>query len=304
MPVPGPRPAPVQLGGENVDVGRETRIRLGVREEEAALTLELLVEERLDLRDGHARAREHLSETPAGHGAWHERSRVGVDERGTDVVEVEGGVNPAADAAQNLVGRRLPGDPRRHVEELFERALVAADVARLVGLFDGKSGVVGERDEQVELVVARDAARDGLVDGERAEEIPGGVSHRDEERIERIPRIGVRRALARRCVDRAERVPVDGAFRHVVRPAPLEARVEQHDEMRALTLVAEQRQAGVVVPVDRDDLEVVPRGPVEMHRDRAEAERLADRPGNRVEQRREIFTRPQAAGHLKKASQR
>ncbi len=74
--------------------------------------------------------------------------------------------------------------------------------------------------------------------------------------------------------------------------------------MRTLARVADERRARVLVAVHDDDLEVVPRRPVKVHRDRAEAERLADRPGDRIEQRREIFTRPQEAGHLEEAPQR
>src|SRR5262249_8994841 len=100
----------VQLRRNNVDIGHETRARLRVREQEAALALELRIEEGFDLSDGHPRAREHLVEAPAGDSLRHEQAGVGIDERGADVVELERSADPAADAAEDLIRRRLAGD--------------------------------------------------------------------------------------------------------------------------------------------------------------------------------------------------
>ena len=164
--------------------------------------------------------------------------------------------------------------------------------------------MVGERDEQIEFLVGRNAAAERLIEGKRPEEVSGRVPHRNEEGVLGIPRVRMRLALPVWRIARAERVPVDGTVRYVVGAAALEARVEQHDEVRSVARGAEEGRPCVFVSMHDRDLEVVPRGPVEVHRDRAEAEGLADRPRNRVEQGRKILPRPQKAGHLKEAPQR
>ena len=63
---------------------------------------------------------------------------------------------------------------------------------RLLGALDGDRGVVGHRDEHVELLVGRDAAAGGLVDGQDADEMPVRVAQRDEQGVERMPAVRVR----------------------------------------------------------------------------------------------------------------
>jgi hypothetical protein len=86
--------------------------------------------------------------------------------------------------------------------------------------------------------------------------------------------------------------------------ASLEALGQENGPILAWQRGAEQHLAGALVAVDRGHLEVVPGRPVEVDRDGAVAERLADRARDGVEQRGKILTRPQKAGDLDEAPQR
>ena len=66
--------------------------------------------------------------------------------------------------------------------------------------------MIRERNEQVELVVRRHTTAERLVDGDHSDKIACRVTHRNKQRVLRIPRVGVRLPLARRRVARAERV--------------------------------------------------------------------------------------------------
>ena len=175
---------------------------------------------------------------------------------------------------------------------------------RLARRLDGKRRVVDERDEHFEVVVRGPAAAHGLVHRDDPEQEAALVAHRDEERVLGIPGVGVARTASFRHVARPERVPVDGAARHDVGAAPLEALGEEHRPVVAGPRVAEQHRLRLLVPVHGRHLEVVPLGPVEVDCDGPVAERLADGSGDGVEQRRKILTRPQKTGHLDEAPQR
>ena len=175
----------------------------------------------------------------------------------------------------------------------MQRALVPLGLSRLVRRLDGKRCVVGERDEHLEVAVGGPPAAQRLVDRDDPEQDAPLVAHRDEEPVLGIPRVGMTRTPSSRSVGVSERVPVDGTGRHEVGAAPLEPLREQNGPGVAGLGVAEQRRPRVLVSVHRRNLEVVPLGLVEVHRDGAVAERFADGPGNGFEQRGEILTRPQ-----------
>ena len=145
---------------------------------------------------------------------------------------------------------------------------------RLLSRLDRERGVLRDRDEDVDLVAARLAAGDRLVDGEDPEQRAVGAAHRDEERVVRMPRV---RVVADRQVGR-ERVevarPVELAVGEEVGAALQEARVEQRVPVRDLPHLAEQRFARLVAAVDRRDDEVVPFAAVEVDHDRPERERV------------------------------
>ena len=163
MPVPCPRPAAVELGRADLHLAREPRPRLIAGEEVAAFPQEHVVEQRLDLGNGDELALLQLLELPAGGRLRHDGAGLRVDERRTDVAEVEGVADPGAHPTQDLGARRLPGDARRHREQLLERALVPRRLRGLACRLDGKRGVVDEGDEYVEVVVCGPPAADGLV---------------------------------------------------------------------------------------------------------------------------------------------
>jgi hypothetical protein len=86
--VPGPRSASVELRRVDVDVAREPLPRLVVGEEVATLPLELVVEQRLDLRDADRRALPQLVELPAGRRVRHDALGGRVVRLRRDVLEV------------------------------------------------------------------------------------------------------------------------------------------------------------------------------------------------------------------------
>src|SRR2546423_1231829 len=89
VPVPGPRAAPVELRRIHLDVRREPRPRLVVREEVAPFPQEQVVEQGLYLRHADLLAAQQLLELPARARVWHDGAALRVDERRADVAEVE-----------------------------------------------------------------------------------------------------------------------------------------------------------------------------------------------------------------------
>ena len=285
VPVPCPRPVAVELRRVHVDLARQSGPRLVVGEEVAAFAQEHLVEQRLDLGNGHGLASLHLVEPPAGGGLWDDGAGLRVDKSRADVEEVEGVADAGAHTAQDLGARRLTRDPRRHGEQLLERALMPCRLRRFARRLDGERRVVDERDEHLQIVVRGPEAAERLVHREDPEKESLLVPHRDEESVLGVPGVGVARPAALRHIARPERVPVDGSARHDVG-------------------VAEQNLLRLLVPVHGRYLEVVPLRPVEVDGHGSVAERLADGAGDCVEQRGKILTRPQETGNLDEAPQR
>ena len=113
-----------------------------------------------------------------------------VAQRREHVLEAERVAHAGADSAQDLVGDRLGGQAGRDLEELLERDLVPRRLGRLLRRLHGERGVIGERDEHVELLVGRTAPADRLVDRQDAEQMAVGVAQRDEERVLGMPGVG------------------------------------------------------------------------------------------------------------------
>ena len=273
-------------------------------EQVTALPQEHLVQQGLRLGEGHGLAAAHVLEPPARRRVRHEHARLRVDQRSADVPEVERLADPGAYLAQDLGVRGLTGDAGRHGEQLLERTLVPRRVRRFAHRLDGEGRMVDERDENLEVVVGRAPAADRLVDRDDAEQEAPVVAHRNEERVLRIPGIGMAGPPSLRQVARPERVPVDRPGRHDVGAEPLEAVGKEHRPVLAGTRIPEQHRPGLLVPVHGRHLEVVPLGPVDVDRDGAVAEGFADGPRDSVKQRGKILTRPQKTGHLDEAPQR
>ena len=146
--------------------------------------------------------------------------------------------------------------------------------------------MLGERDEDVELLVRRAPEVDGLVDGQDPEQLPCRMPQRHEQCVLGLPRVGAGPGLHIRDVARGVALgrPVVLARLHDVRPAAPEALVEERLPFGDPAHLAEQLRARDLVPVDRRDAEVVPRAAVEVDDDRSVAERLGDRAGDRREQ--------------------
>ena len=150
--------------------------------------------------------------------------------------------------------------------------------------------VLGDGDKDVDLVTARPAARDRLVDREDAEQLAVRPTHRREQRVVRMPcgRV-VGDNEVRRVRGAADCIPVELAGREEVRAALQESRVEERLPFGRRLNLAEQRGARVVAPVDRRDDEVVPLAPVQVDHHRPERERVGDGAGDRGEQLRQLL---------------
>ena len=150
--------------------------------------------------------------------------------------------------------------------------------------------MLADRDEDIDLVAARPASRERLVDGEDAEQLAVRPAHRHEQRVVRMPRGRIVGDDEIGCIRRAaDCVPVELAGGDEVRASLEEARVEQRLPLGRRLYLAEQRGARIVASVDRRDDEVVPFAAVQVDDDGAERERVGDRPGDRGEELRELF---------------
>jgi len=92
---------------------------------------------------------------------------------------------------------------------------------------------------------------------------------------------------------------VELVVRHQIGPVAAEALDEQLLELRRRDVAAEQLLARRLVGVlHHDDLVVVPRGPVDVHHDGAEAELLGDGGRHRLEQTAQVVVRTHDRGHV------
>ena len=192
----------------------------------------------------------------------------------------------------------------RDVEQPFERVAVRLGARGLLRRLDGDRGVLGDGDEHVDLVAARLAAGERLVDGEDAEQPAVAAAHRHEERVVGVPGAGVVAHLEVRCVHAARvLVPVELAGRDDVGAALQEALVEQRLPVVDLADLAEQRLARPVAAVDGADHEVVPFAAVEVDDDRPERERVRHRPRDRQEEVGQLVAGSDQPRHLEQSAQ-
>ena len=159
---------------------------------------------------------------------------------------------------------------------------MASRLGGLLRTLNGKRGVVGERNEHVELLVRGAPQADRFVHRQDAEQVSVGVTHRHEERVLGLPRIVPPARL--RVGDVARGVALGGpvvlARLHDVRAAALEALVEQRLPVAEPSHPAEQVGLRSLVAVHGRNPEVVARTAVEVDDDRPVAERLGDRSCN------------------------
>ena len=219
-----------------------------------------------------------------------------------DLVESECLRDRLADEVKQLA--RVPGlvQARRHREQALERLAIRLCVRRLLRRLHDDRRVLGDRDEDVDLVAARLPARDRLVDGEDAEELAVGGAQRREERVVRMPGV---RVVAHRQVGRERLVlaPVELAGGDEVGAALQEPLVEQRLPVGRLPNLPEERLARLVAAEHGRDDEVVPLAPIEVDHDRAEGERIGCSAGDRREELRELFTGSHEARYLEEAAQ-
>jgi hypothetical protein len=294
VPVPGPRPAAVQLGFV-VRPGLEPLVRLLARKQVAALGLEPRIEQAV--QRGHRQPDGDLLAAPAAR-----RSRdkaVAFAEEQGDPLEREGAPDSLRDGFEHLLRRQDRAQPRRDLVEVLERGAVPAQLGSPLQLLHGVCRLGGHRAEEVELVVGRAAARVGLVDREHAQQPALGVGERDEQAVLRVPGIRVVGVRSRRDEGRQlDVVPVELAAADEVGAAAAEAIGHQRLPVRPRAGRPEQRVAGVFVPVHGGDLEVVPGRAIEVDDHRLPAEAGGDRRGDRVQQVVELSFDADEVGQL------
>ena len=179
----------------------------------------------------------------------------------------------------------MRGQAGGHAQQLLQRESVARRVRRLLRRLQRDGRMVGEGDEDVELLVGRSQPRRRLVDGEDAEQMPVVMAHRHEERVERMPGVVAGSTFAIGHVEVVrDRRPVELASRHDEGAPAVEALRQERRPLLDRASGTEQGPLRRLVAVDSGRLEVVPRGPVHVDRNRPVAERLGDHARDRPEQ--------------------
>ena len=300
--LPRVRPAAVELRAIARLAVRKDLARLLVREQEAALDLELRPQQLLELV-GRERGTDVLVVPEPDRGSCAVDALV-VQQLHRDLVEAERLRDRVAHLDEQHVGVPRLVQAGRDVEQPFERVAVRLGARCLLRSLDGDRGVLRDGDEDVDLVAARLAAGERLVDGEDPEQAPVAAPHRHEERVVGMPGAGVVAHLEVRRVHAAGvLVPVELAGRDDVGAALQEALVEQRLPVVDLADLAEQRLARPFAAVHGADHEVVPFAAVEVDDDRPERERVGDRPRDRQEEVGQLVARPDEARHLEQSAQ-
>jgi hypothetical protein len=226
-----------------------------------------------------------------------------LDELDRDVLEAERVADALAHRLEDLPRVEGLGKPRGDAEQLLERGPVARGVGRRLRGLDGERRVLGDSNEDVELLVARPASGARLVNGENPEQVSGAVPHRHDQRVLRMPGVRVVGRLDVRHERRHVGEPVELLVRDQVGAVAQEALVEERLPRGEVARVTEQRLARARVAVDVRHHEVVPRGPVEVDRHRPEAEALRDGARDRLEDRVEVVLAADEARDLEEAAQ-
>ncbi len=301
--VPGPRAAAAAVDAElGVRLGA-ARDGLLVGQQVAAAELEGGVEQEQDLLGRHLPARLRAAR-PADRRARREQPARGVDELDDDLLEAERLADAAAHGLHDGFDGRLLGELRRDGEQLLERGAMAARLGGAVGLLEGEGGVTADGDEEVELHAGRAPAGDGLTERDDREDVAVRVAAGDEQLVTRTPAV-VLVAQVRRRPDEARAdggvVPVDRALGDEVRPALVEALVEDEVDPGGRVGRAEQRLAHLVRAEDDGGLVVVKLRAVDVDDDAGEADRVREDARDRVEHRRDALV---AADHARDVHQR
>jgi hypothetical protein len=226
-------------------------------------------------------------------------------ERDDHALEAEGVADAAADGEEHLLDRAAPGQPRRDAQQVLDRRAVAVGLGGLLGVLDGERGMAAHGAQDLELRIRGPAAVDRLVDRDDAEQAAGRGPQGHEEGVLGMPVLRGARPHGRRgdVGDEVPGVPLELVVRDEERAAALEARVEELLPARPAARRAEQDAARSFAAVDDRDLEVVPRGAVEVDDDGPESERHGDRPRDRLQQRLEVAAGAHGAGGLQQAAQ-
>jgi hypothetical protein len=275
--------------------------RLLAREEVAALDLEHGVEHGDQIRARQREIEPGIARAPARGAARREAATV-VLERDDDLLEGERVVDAVRDGVEDVALAAERGQARGDLEQLGEGRAQARRGSRHLRVLERARDVERERREHRDLRVLGPAAGLGLVDGEDPEHVPVGVHERDDEGVVRAPR--VRRVDARELGHVRERVlPVLLLLADQVGAVAQEALVEVRRPGVPRSRLAKQLRARGLAAVHGDDLEVVLGRAVEVDHDGVEAERLGDRPGDLVEEPRELAARANEPRDVEEATQ-
>jgi hypothetical protein len=169
-------------------------------------------------------------------------------------------------------------------------------------------GVLGDRDERVDLVVGGAPATVRLVHRDDPDEEALGVAQRHEQRVLRRPGVGVvaRRDPRHVAID-AQPLPVELAARHEVGAAAGEALVEERHPCLARRALPYEGAHRLLRADDGRGEHVVERRPVDVHHDGAVPEQLPDRAADVLEDLLEVrlvADEGSALEHLAEASDR
>ena len=269
----------------------------------APLELERRIQERCQLPDRDRIVLRQLLHRPADRrpGREHAGDRVRHLER--DPVEAERVADPDAHVVQQRVGRKRLLEPRRHPQQLVQRDLVVLARNVLLGALERERRVVGDRRQHLQLGRPGPAARERLAHRDDAQHVPGGVEQRHEQLVVGVPVAGIVAGRPCRHVPASDVVrPVERAVRDQVRPAVLEAVVEQRRPGLPGQRVSQQLLTRLHASMDGGHLEVVPGRPVQVDHDRAVAERHADRACDRLQHAAGVGLVTDQPRHLEQAS--
>ena len=284
--VPGPRAAAV--AGRRVDrmqlLGQQ-RDRLVVLEQRAALLHELRVEQGRDGVQRRGRLAREVARLPADGRERAQRRVLALGQRDHDLGEAERVADARAHGAEHLGGGLPRPDLRRDAQQVLHRGAVAARPGGRLHVLQGGGRVVADGGDEREPRRVGPAAVRGRVDRHDPERLAARVDQRDQQQVLRVPRAGILRGGEARRPERVVARPVHAAGRHEVGAAVVEALQQHLVVLRPRRRRAHQRVPRDVVPFQQHDLEVVPRGPVQVDADALEARRAADRLGDRGEDR-------------------
>ncbi len=184
--LPGVRAAAVELRAvPGRSIGQDPPC-LVVREQEAALDLELRLQQLFELVRSERDAGVLVVLEPDGGGGA--VTALAVQQLHGDLVETECVRDGTAHLREQRIGVACLVQASRHLEQALECVAAGLGASGLLRGLDCDRCVLGDGDEHVDLVSARLAARERLVDGENPEQSAVAAAHRHEERVVGMPR--------------------------------------------------------------------------------------------------------------------